>query len=268
MSDSVTSPADRLDQLVINALARLGDPEGVRAAEAMLRDPDTETRARQVRFVVELHRKLGRDVLPLLLEALGDRRGEVRLAALETALLAPDQHLVPTAAGLLGDRADEVRYQARRFVKTAACQQAGPLQAALDLILDGSADVNERIGAMQALMYAHRMEAVAEVLHQAMEDPHPAVRLWAGKALAHFEDRTATAARLAARLRESPAREVQLSLLWALARLGAPAGREHLVPAAQSPDPEVAAPGIYGLGLAGDPRDLPLLRELRDRNPA
>ena len=268
MSEAVRSPAERLGPLVINALARLGDPEGVRAAEAMLRDPDTETRARQVRFVVELHRKLGRDVLPLLLEALGDKRGEVRLAALETAQLAPDPRLVPTVASLLGDRADEVRYQARRFLKTAACQQAEPLQAVLDLILDASSEVSERIGAMQALMYAHRMEAVAEVLHRAMEDPHPAVRLWAGKALTSFEDRTATAVRLVASLRESPAREMQLSQLWALARLGVPEGREHLVPAAQSPDPEVAAPGIYGLGLACDPRDLPLLRNLRDRNPA
>lgn len=256
-----------LQTLFAHAMARLGDADALQECLALLRHPDEDVRARQLPLVVLLYRKQGRDPHVLLLEGLGDRRAEVRSAALESAMQQPDERLLPTVAALLGDRSDGVRYLARRFVKAAECQDAALLAPVLGFLLDPERDVEDRIGTLQALAYPHEMEPVARALRQAVEDPHPAVRRWAGKVLTSYRDRANTAVHLLARLEDTVPREVELSLLWALARLADREGQSLLRAALQSGDPEVMAPAVYGLGLLEDPEDLPLLREVRGRTP-
>ena len=253
----------RLELLAGDALARLGDPEALAEAEARLQDPDEKVRARELPVAVALYRRLRRDPLRLLRDAMADPRAEVRLAALELARPDLDERLLPTVAALLRDRAERVRVLARKFVRASACQDLERIQPVLNLVIDRDQDVQHRLGALQALMYPHHMVPVAEALLQALEFPRPPVRLWAGKALPFFEDRSTSAERIATRLQQPLPREVRLSLLWALARVAVPEVRETLLAAASSGDPDSLAPAVFGLGLLGDSRDLARVRELR-----
>ena len=246
----------RLATQALNALARLGDPE------ALLLDPDEDVRARQLPVVVGLRRRHGGDPLEVLRQGLSDRRAPVREAALQCALEAPDEAVLPAVSPLLGDRADKVRHLARLFVQAARCQHAEHLESTLAFLQDPSQELNERIGALQALSYPHRVEQVQKVLLQLLEDREVALSLWASRALTFYEDRDATARALLARLEETLPRGVELALLWAMARLARPVTGSVLRRAAASRDPEVMEPAVYGLGLLGDPQDADLLRRI------
>jgi HEAT repeat protein len=112
---------------------------------------------------------IGKDAVPLLIEALQDDNKNVRLAAIEAlALIGPDaKQAMPFLIALLDDRDDEARKNGIEAL--AKIEEAVP-QLIFDL---GSSDARRRTGAAAAL---GKMGQVVPKLTESLRNPNPKIR--------------------------------------------------------------------------------------------
>jgi len=269
-------------QLVIEALAKIGDARAVRSFVAALNDPDREVRLEASGALV----KIGAPAIDGLIDTLGDPHEEVRLAAVEVLR----QIGAPTVKPLIAasDSPNEfVRQLASEMLEKIRDVKVKPLLEKLrdndwsarnetaealgrigELAIDPlSAELrygndNSRLGAVEALGKIGSPRVV-EPLCAALSDNRLYIGWAAVRALKNIGDERAIDPLIAA-MKEIEY-DFSQATMDALVNLGA-AAVDPLIAALQHKDPCIRYHAAQVLGRIGDPRAIrPLISGLKDR---
>lgn len=220
-----------LVEVVASALRRLGDQRAVTEAVGRLRAATTAERCRAARALRAL---ADRSATPALCEALADRDGTVRGAALDAlARIGRGRRAAAAIAPLVGDPSAEVRLRAVR-----ALGRVGPAPGVI--VRPAVGDSSHRVRHEVALLAEHlraadvaqlladrepevRAAAAASACDEAQpwviealaRDPHPSVRRAAAARLAHIGGELAAEALVDAIVLDGDALVRQCALLRA-----------------------------------------------------
>ena len=246
----------------VYALMRAGDPRGVEALLAALRDPDPLVRslaARGLRAPVADSAGRRDAARTALLHALDDEHPHVRINALRALATFGDETLVPGVARRLGDADPNVVLAATEALGSLGGAYAAALVE--PIALDPAARLPLRAAALTALVRIDPARGAAAAETLAAADDWLA-RLYAARALG--AGRWAHVEALVRRLAADPDSRVQAAALSSIADLAAdtiPAVRALYIQGLASPDPVARAAALRGLARRADPGDLPLLME-------
>jgi HEAT repeat protein len=212
------------------------------------------------KFTLPPLQALGRQVVPLLVQALQDEAWEVRKAACEALGEIGDPQAIPHLAQALKDEAWEVREAACEALGAIGDPQAIP--HLIQALQDEDSDV--RWAACRALGAIGDPQAIPPLL-QALKDEAWRVREAARWALGAIGDPQAIPPLLQALQDEHS--WVREAACWALGRIGDPQAIPHLIQALQDKDARVRYGACGALGEIGDPQAIPpLLQALQDED--
>lgn len=253
----MNSEPSRLYQELAATLARLDDATGLAALEELLAHPDPDARRRALGALVQLRRRQGLSVVELVRRGLLDSIAEVRESALE--LYRGETELLPDVARLVSDRAQAVRRLASSAVRDARSRNPEALAPVFSLLADPTADVRNRVRAVQALAYPCGCDEHRQALEGALVDDSEAVRTNAARVLDAVAPDPVLSERLRARFGGVEG-DVRVSVTWGLAALGDADNYSLFVDALE--EVELRRPAVNGLGRLGYPSALGPLRRL------
>ena len=225
-------------------------------------NPETQPAPRTAEATRERSASAAPSVVPVLIEALTDANGAVRIAAIKSLGELQD----PRAIAALGKALREDTDPRVRRAAAEALGQIDDSRAVPHLVealrSERSADVREAI--IESLGEIDDPSAVSAVAAMA-KDSSVGVRRAVASALNEFED-PATLPALLSMARDSDA-EVRRHVADALSDLESPQTLDVLVALSRDSDAEVRAAAVNGLGNLEDRRTLDaLLAALRDAN--
>ena len=217
----IGDPNPRVSQAASAAIHSLGSLETKKLALEEARSSDVRVRRAALRILGYFGYP---EALELLIEAMNDEDERSRESAIAGLPLIDDP-------------------RARQALVAAA----------------GHAEAKSRASAMRALGQTSRSEPVVAVLRAGVHDPDPWVRYYACQSLAKLKVDGITEALV--HLMDDEAGQVRVGAVEALAQIGDELALSALSRAASSTDDDISRAALVGLGIARDPRTIPLVRD-------
>ena len=243
---------DKIKLRLFEALAKLGYTGHEKDLFSIEYPDDPELRKLKLDTVVAYLDEQFRDPAEFIIKALKDEDEEVNKKAINLIKRLNDDRFVIHLLPFLEHNNSSLSELAVEVISQLACDEEQYIKPLIFFIQDEKKPLEARIKAIKSLRYENDLTIVLDAILSLITDSEKLLRVEASKIIKYITDQELILNSLLEKLLSDPSRDIELSILWAIANIKSHKIVEHIKPYLNHEDLAFQEASIFGIGNSGD----------------